>query len=164
MPDSAPILALGAAVAWVSLVTVEFYERIYRGRIDEYAPQLQALGETQFNNLVESLRKGKTVADSYFDDVNSLKNAEQVLMERRRITLYFLGASFVFSLPASYDPTLAIYGLQVMLIAYALILGVFFFGFSFLSKMIWFDEQIPKAKEVLKAKKKPRGIRVNRGH
>jgi hypothetical protein len=29
LADSVPILGLGAAVAWVSLVTLEFYERIY---------------------------------------------------------------------------------------------------------------------------------------
>ena len=155
MPDSAPILALGAAVAWVSLVTVEFYERIYRERIEEYAPQLQALGEAQFNKIVEVLRKGRLVADSSFNYVNSLKNAEQILMERRKITLMILGGSVVFSLAASYAPTLEVLGAPLMAIAYVLLGGVFVSGFSFLSKMIWFDEQIRKAKEILKAEGKP---------
>jgi hypothetical protein len=52
LPDPAPILALGAAVAWVSLVTVEFYERIYRQRIEQYAPELRALGDARFNKIV----------------------------------------------------------------------------------------------------------------
>lgn len=157
MPDPVPILALGAAVAWVSLVTVEFYERIYRERIEKYAPELRALGDARFNKIVGYLREGETGLDSFISDVNSLKNAEKELMDARKIPLVFLLLSSLSSIVSSYSPTFDIFGIPLMLITYLLLFGVFVTGFWFLWKMLWFDEQIPKARDILQAEKKAPG-------
>jgi flagellar basal body-associated protein FliL len=96
-----------------------------------------------------------TISDSFIRDVNSLKDAEQVLMKQRKIPLMILGLSSVFSIAASYAPTWMAGGVPLMAIAYLLLGGVFVSGFWFLSKMLWFDEQIPKAREILQAQTNP---------
>lgn len=162
MVDTAPILGLAAAVAWVSLVTVEFYERIYRDRIEKNSGDLRALGDAQLNEMIEKLREGKHVTVT-LDDINSLKNAEETLMQRRKITVGILFLSSIFSIAASWSPVGTaeipvsspggipqepiVLSIPVMVIAYILLLAVFVSGFWFLWKMLWFDEQILRIKK-----------------
>jgi predicted RNA-binding Zn-ribbon protein involved in translation (DUF1610 family) len=157
--DPVPILALGAAVAWVSLVTVEFYERIYRDRIKENSALLRSLADSQLETAINDLRKGKDVAINV-EDIKSLRNAEQILMKRRKITLFLLFASSVFSIASSWSPSFEFtipvtgsggvaqepmkFSVPTMAIGYVLMLAVFIAGFWFLWKMLWFDEQILK--------------------
>jgi len=151
--ETVPILALAAAIAWISLVTVEFYERIYRKRIAKSEKDLRRLGKDELNKLARDmeaeLTQGRSVdakgLQERVDRIGSLLNARDELMRGRRKIFYLLLALSLASVGASSAPDLVLWH-PVTLIAmdYFLLAIVFLAGFWFLFKMFWFDEEILK--------------------
>jgi len=134
---------------------VEFYERIYRDRIERNRQDLQNLGEDELKRLTSEIevrtRKGASLGSQTLDarlaGIRSLMNAQECLIRYRRWIFYILTISSLVCIAASYAPTLEIYRsgpLTVTLttIAYLLLGVTFCGGFWFLKEMFWLDEQI----------------------
>jgi len=156
MVEMVPILALAAVIAWVSLVTVEFYERIYRKRIAESEKDLRRLGKDELKKLAgdieAQLTQGRSVDAQHLqgrvDKIGSLINARDELMRGRRTIFYLLLVLSIVSVGASYAPDTVLWNAErpptLIAIDYFMLAVVFLAGFWFLFKMFWFDEQILK--------------------
>lgn len=156
MVETVPILALAAAIAWVSLVTVEFYERIYRKRIAKNEEDLRRLGKDELSKLAgymeTQLTQGRSVDAQHLqgrvDKIGSLINARSELMRGRRTIFYLLLVLSIVSVGASYAPDAVLWNAEkpttLIAIDYFMLAVVFLTGFLFLFKMFWFDEQILK--------------------
>lgn len=156
MVETVPILALATAIAWVSLVTVEFYERIYRKRIAKNEKDLRHLGKDELKkfagDIEAQLTQGRSVDAQHLqgrvDKIGSLLNAQDELVRDRRTIFWLLLALSVTSVLASAAPDLVLShdGLTITLLAvdYFMLAVVFLTGFWFLFRMFWFDEQILK--------------------
>ena len=164
MVDTAPILGLAAAVAWVSLVTVEFYERIYRERIEKSEEDLRRSGKEELNKLAgdieADLTQGRSVdaqrLQQRVDKIGSLLNARDELMHGRRIIFYLLLVLSITSVGASYAPDTVFWNAEnpttLIAIDYFVLAVVFLAGFWFLFKMFWFDSQILNVSRAAQAK------------
>jgi len=157
--DPVPIYGIAAGIAWVSLITVEFYEKIYRDRIERNREDLKRLGEDELGKLVSEI-EARTRKDASFDSkaldsrtraIRSLLQGGKYLTRHRKFVLYLLTVSSAVGMAASYSPTFQIASLPVgvqMLpitlttVAYFLLTLVFLYGSWFLNEMFWFDEQI----------------------
>ena len=172
MSDTAPILALAAAIAWVSLVTVEFYERIYRERIERNDKDLRRLGKDKLKKLAgdieAQLTQGRPVDAKHLqgrvDAIGSLLNAQDQLMSGRQITFILLLVSSIVSIGASYAVELGLGTEQtsptLIAVDYVVLGVVFLAGFWFLFKMFWFDSQILKISRASRSvSKRPRATR-----
>ena len=159
--DPVPILALATAIAWISLVTVEFYERIYRERIDKNRNLLKRLGESELKKLPREIETAATegrspdskVVEKRHENVRSLLRAQEDLAGKRKTTFILLFCLSITSVAASYAPTWVIVGtgqwpLTLLVIDYFLLVIIFLSGFWFLEKMFWFDEQIRVIKDL----------------
>lgn len=160
--DPVPILGLAAAIAWVSLITVEFYERIYRGRIEGNHETLRRLGKDQREQLAKEIAGGALdprQLQGRLRHIAEVENAQDILTRGRNKLFYVLVALVLVTMLASYDPTLMIleipipnisptgtetYHLPLTLLGidYILLAYVFLAGYSFLSRMFSFDRQI----------------------
>jgi hypothetical protein len=152
--DSVPIYALAAAIAWASLVTVEFYERIYRDRIESNHQILKQLGDEQLKQLAKDVaaqvRKGSSIdskiVDKRLNEIRPLLNAQETLMNDRKRIFFALALSALLCIGASAGPALldpAVYppwGIDFF--AYLFLAAVFVLGFLFLFRMFEFDKTI----------------------
>ena len=148
--DTTPIILLAAVVAWVSLITMEFYEKIYRPRIEANFDKLKKLGEGQLNVLLQEielkLRKGQAdinILEKKAQPVVSLLNAEEEFIKSRNGIFFSLFVLSIISVAASYAPDFIILSTPLTLAAIAYIVSgaVFFWGYLMLRKMFWFDKQ-----------------------
>lgn len=161
--DSVPILGLAAAIAWISLVTVEFYERHYRARIEANHENLRRLGKDRREELARQIA-GENALDreeleSRLNYITKVENAEDILTRDRSRVFYLLVALVFVTMGASYAPSFEIlemsmpvtwptetvvYKSPLTLIAvdYASLVIVFLAGYLFLRRMFWFDRQI----------------------
>jgi hypothetical protein len=165
--DPAPILGLAAAVAWVSLVTVEFYEKIYRERIEKKEEDLRRLGKDDLRKLagyIETmLTKGRSVdaqdLQGPMDRIGSLINARDELMRGRQRIFALLLVLSITSVGASYAPAAVFWSAEkpttLIEIDYFVLAVVFLAGFWFLFKMFWFDSQILNMSRAEQAHLKP---------
>jgi hypothetical protein len=141
--DTAYFAGIAAAIAWVVLVSVEFYERIYRKKIEDYRVDLENLGEDALKRLAEDLtikaRKGQPVDGqtiaSRHEEVRSLMRGEKVLMSYRKGVFGVLIVTMILVIVAVLYPTTSP-------LAYGALGATFIAGYIFLTKMLWFDEQI----------------------
>ncbi len=172
--DPVPIYGLVAAIAWVSLVTVEFYERIYRERIERNRETLSTYGDEQLKGLIDDIvahtkegATGPTLIKSRIDRILSLKNAQQILADYRNKTftlLIFTSISCIFAsatvgtwtIPA--EPGLertAYVFLGIYVGAWPLLIAVVFVtGYLFVRKMFEFDSQILSISGILSERDK----------
>ena len=152
MSESTPLVGLAVAVAWISLITVEFYEKIYRKRIEDHSEILKEMGQEKRNKLAADyaaqIVKGRVPKEaevqSIQNDVDSLVDAEKVLTRMRERTFIILLVGSAICLVSSYAPSYAPAGgmLTLLDISYAALFILFLMGFLFLRKMFWFDKQI----------------------
>jgi len=155
--DPVPMLGLAAAIAWVSLVTVEFYERIYRERIERNRESLMALSEDEIKKLASDLeaqiRRNRPLDSKIVDrrqgKILRLRKAQEDLIGQRQITFFLLFLLSITSIGASYAPSWEVakigpdqWPLTLIAIDYPLLAIVFLSGFWFLFRMFWFDKQI----------------------
>lgn len=163
--DPAPLVGFATAMAWVSLVTVEFYERIYRDRIEKNETKLKQYSEAKRKELIREIEKD--LADSegipgFLDRINKVSNAKDSLRFYRAATFLFLFVSLIASFVASIFPGFEFFrmyapdprqvpsgsplekGVPVTstAVAYLLLFFVFLLGFLFLKEMFWFDKLI----------------------
>jgi hypothetical protein len=150
MSDSTPIILLAATVAWVSLVTVEFYEKIYRPKIDANLGKLQELGKAQLQELLKDIEtkitKGQSdinVLEGRAGVVASILNADNELIKARKTIFLLLFVACTLDMAASYAPGLEISNvISLTSIAYIVSGAVFLGGFWILKKIFWFDNQL----------------------
>ena len=134
---------------------MEFYERIYRDRIERNRQELQKLGEDELKRLIGEIevrtRKGASLDSQTLDarlaGIRSLMNAQECLIRYRRWIFYILVVSSLVCIAASYAPTFEIgwpgsKTVTLTTIAYFLLGVTFFGGFLFLREMFWLDERI----------------------
>lgn len=147
------ILGLAAAIAWVSLVTVEFYERIYRSRIQGNVMYLQIQGEDERYKLSRDIQEKADLTPKQIvqrgDRITQLENAQNILTSWRTWIFRFLFFAMATSLFASYAPDYVIYKapefvFTALLLDYLALGLVFFLGLVFLFKMFWYDGEIMK--------------------
>ncbi len=149
MLDATPVVLLAATVAWVSLVTMEFYEKLYRPKIDANLNKLKDVGENQLKELLKEIeikiRKGHSdinVLENKAGLIVSLLNADKQLIAERKTIFFALFVSSILSIGASYAPELQILNsLTVAMVAYIASGIVFVWGFWILKKIFWFDRQ-----------------------
>jgi hypothetical protein len=144
--------ALAAVIGWFSLVTVEFYERIYRNRIEENQQRLKTLSDDQLATLTKEIetetRNGKEVDPSKVRErlghIRSLRNAQDNLVrERGRILALLAIATFITLATATFALFFPLWDLTYpTALAYVLLGLAFFSGFHFLSQMFLYDKQI----------------------
>jgi hypothetical protein len=148
--DAAPIILLAAAVAWVSLVTMEFYEKIYRPKIERNLDKLKTLGESQLKALMQEfeskLRSGQSdmsALEKKAAPVASLLNADEELVRDRQRIFILLFVSSIVSIASSYAPDFEILAPTITLTTLAYVVSglVFLWGFWILKKIFWFDRQ-----------------------
>lgn len=154
MTDFVTVLgwALAAVIGWFSLVTVEFYERIYRNRIEDNQQRLKTLSDDQLATLTKEIetetRHGKEVDPSKLrerlDHIRSLRNAQDNLVrERGRIFALLAIATFITLATATSAVFFPSWDLTYpTALAYILLGLAFFSGFHFLSQMFSYDKQI----------------------
>ncbi len=149
--DPVPVVMLGASIAWVSLVTVEFYERIYRQRIAENSDRLRNLGQDQLKKLAADLdiqvKDVKEPIDARgiehrLKEIRLLMNAQDMLVMNRERIFWLLGVSALSSILASIAPNFGIDTTWIAVVAYVVVGLVFVYGLYFLWQMFWFDKEI----------------------
>jgi predicted RNA-binding Zn-ribbon protein involved in translation (DUF1610 family) len=167
LSETAPLLGFAAAIAWVSLVTVEFYERIYRERIEHNEEELRRLGKNELSKLASDietqLMKGAEVdarrLQERVDMIRSLLNARDELMSGRRKVFSLLLVLSITSVGATYAPEAVLWSAErsptLIGVDYLVLAIVFVAGFWFLFRMFWFDDQILKISRAAKSFVRP---------
>lgn len=149
MVDATPVVLLAATVAWVSLVTMEFYEKLYRPKIDANLNKLKDVGENQLKELLKDvetkIRKGQSDINELENKAGlivSLLNADEQLIAERKTIFFALFVSSILCIGASYAPDLQLLNsLTLAMLAYIASGIVFVWGFWILKKIFWFDRQ-----------------------
>jgi ABC-type multidrug transport system fused ATPase/permease subunit len=144
--------ALAAVIGWFSLVTVEFYERIYRNRIEDNQQRLKALSDDQLATLTKEIesetRHGKEVDSNRLRErlrhIRSLRNAQDNLVrERGRILALLAVATLITLFTATWAVFFPLWDLTYATAFTYVLLGlVFFSGFHFLAQMFSYDREI----------------------
>jgi hypothetical protein len=148
--DATPVVLLAATVGWISLVTMEFYEKIYRPKIDANLDKLKDVGEAQLQDLLKDvearIRKGKSdinALEGRAGVIVSILNADEQLVNARKNIFLALFVASLFSIAASYSPDFPIISpVTLSGLGYLACAIVFVYGFVILKRIFRLDKEL----------------------